>query len=337
VTRAPAEPEWFHALAEGDAVRLLPAGTPAAAPSSAATPAQASPPKSGILAVDKPGGMTSFGVVRTIRKAADVRKVGHAGTLDPGATGALIVCLGSATRVIGEIQAWPKRYLAQVTFGVTTDTYDADGAITATADPAGLTAADIEAALDGFRGPIVQKPPMYSAVRHEGRRLYDLARRGEEIPRDDRPVHVFEATLIGYQPPTAQLALVVSKGTYVRALAHDLGQVLGPGAHLATLRRTAVGRFDESTLVPLERVVAAFREDWWPRILYTLDHALEDLPAIVGSAETEADMRHGRQFEGPPPARAGRDSLRVYTSGGTFVGVAIWDAETGLWQPQRVF
>jgi tRNA pseudouridine55 synthase len=338
-------PAWFQILADGDAVRLLPASAPA--PKPPAPPQKPAPPKSGILVLDKPAGMTSFGVVHTIRRAADVQRVGHAGTLDPAATGVLVVCLGAATRVIGEIQEQPKRYRAEIHFGVSTDTYDAEGTVTHEADASHLTRDDIDVALTQFRGDIQQRPPMYSAVHHEGQRLYRLARRGQEVERAERTVRVHELSVVSYnaaEAPTSRaprpvlvVDLLVSKGTYIRSIAHDLGELLGTGAHLASLRRTSVGSFTESSAVPLAEAVDAFSEGWWPNLLFTLDHALQDLPAVVADVGTAADMRHGRQFAGPAPEQAGRALLRVYTTDGILVGVAAWDHESGLWQPQRVF
>jgi tRNA pseudouridine55 synthase len=291
--------------------------------------------------------MTSFGVVHAIRRAADVQRVGHAGTLDPAATGVLVVCLGAATRVIGEIQELPKRYRAEIRFGMSTDTHDAEGTVTREADASHLTRRDVDKALTQFRGELRQRPPMYSAVHHDGQRLYRLARRGQEVERAERTVRVHQLTVVSYDAdgapashaarPVLVLDLVVSKGTYIRSIAHDLGELLGPGAHLSGLRRTAVGTFNEASAVPLAEAVDAFAEGWWPNILFTLDHALADIPALVADADTAADMRHGRQFTGPRPEQAGQTILRVYTTDGIFVGVAVWDTESGRWQPQRVF
>jgi tRNA pseudouridine55 synthase len=194
----------------------------------------------------------------------------------------------------------------------------------------------VEAALAAFRGLVQQEPPMYSALKIEGRRLYELARRGEQVEREARPVFVHDLAIRAYDPPDIDLEMTVTKGTYVRSIAHDLGEALGVGAHLAALRRTAVGVFTLDKALPLERAIDAFREGWWPQALYTLDHALEGMPALVADAPTEDHMRHGRQFSGPAGA-AGHPEIRVYSAGGLFLGTARWDPESRRFQPHRVF
>lgn len=299
---------------------------------------RAEPPKSGILVIDKPAGMTSFDVVRRVRSAAGTRRVGHAGTLDPAATGVLVVCLGSATRVVDAIQAGKKQYEATIAFGVTTATYDAEGDVVTSSDATGLTRRAVEQALDAYRGSIMQVPPMYSALKVGGRRLYELAREGVEVERPPRSVTVHRLALVRFDPPEATLEMAVSKGTYVRSLAHDLGQDLGVGAHLSALRRTAVGHFSLSDAHGLDDVVRAFAEGWWPRVTHAIDSALIDLPAMVVEAEAEAAMRHGRQIDGPrPPGPTAAEPVRVYGANGTFVGLVVWDTTSQRWQPHRVF
>lgn len=309
---------------------------PAAAAAAAATHA-ALPPLSGLLVIDKPAGMTSHDVVQAVRRAGGERRVGHAGTLDPMATGVLVVCLGAATRVVEEVQRGLKGYSARVTLGIATSTYDAEGEVVATADPSHVDRAALEAALAAFRGPIRQVPPMVSALKHQGRRLYDLAREGREVERPPRDVVVHRLELVDWSPPDATLELVVTSGTYVRSIAHDLGQALGVGAHLSALRRTFVGPFTLDEAVPLATAVEALREGWWPPLLHPLDAALTAYDALIVGDVEEADMRDGRQFAGPPPRDADRPRIRVYGSETGFVGVARWDEQTGRWQPERVF
>lgn len=296
------------------------------------------PPRSGILNVDKPAGMTSHDVVKAIRRAARERRVGHAGTLDPMATGVLLVCLGSATRVIEELQAGRKGYAARITLGRATSTYDAEGEITAEADPGGVSRAELEAALEAFRGDIMQVPPMVSALKHKGRRLYDLAREGVEVERPPRPVTVYELELRAYEPPDVILELTVSRGTYIRSIAHDLGEALGVHGHLSALRRTAVGAFGLRDATPLAEVEAAFEEGWWPQVVHPLDMALLDYPALVVDDATERSIRHGQQIDGPaPPGAAPRAKARAYHESGAFIGLLRWDDVTERWQPDRVF
>jgi tRNA pseudouridine55 synthase len=203
----------------------------------------------GVLVCDKPGGMTSHDVVARVRRLAGQRRVGHGGTLDPPATGVLVLALGRATRLLPFLPTEPKRYLAEVEFGAETDTLDATGTVTATASAAGVEEAALRAALATFVGPQLQVPPMVSAIKVGGERLYAKARRGEEVDRDPRPIVVHELELLGFaagERPRATLEVACSGGTYVRSLAADLGRALGTLAHLASLRRTAVGRFTEA-------------------------------------------------------------------------------------------
>ncbi|HJW36561.1 MAG TPA: tRNA pseudouridine(55) synthase TruB [Actinomycetes bacterium] len=202
----------------------------------------------GVLVCDKPAGMTSHDVVARVRRLAGQRRVGHGGTLDPPATGVLVLALGRATRLLPFLPTEPKRYLATVAFGAETDTLDGAGAVTATADASGVDEAGLRAALAGFLGPQLQVPPMVSAIKVGGERLYAKARRGEQVERAPRPIVVHELELLGFTPgerPEATIEVACSGGTYVRSLAADLGRALGTLAHLASLRRTAVGRFTE--------------------------------------------------------------------------------------------
>jgi tRNA pseudouridine55 synthase len=219
----------------------------------------------GVLVCDKPAGMTSHDVVGRVRRLAGQRRVGHGGTLDPPATGVLVVALGRATRLLPFLPMEPKRYLAQVAFGAETDTLDATGTVTAVAAADDLDEAAVRAALAGFLGPQQQVPPMVSAVKVGGERLYAKARRGESVERAARPVTIHALELLAFEAgerPQATLAVACSGGTYVRALAADLGRALGTLAHLAALRRVAVGRFaerDARGLPELEALTAAGR------------------------------------------------------------------------------
>ena len=209
----------------------------------------------GVLVCDKPAGMTSHDVVARVRRLAGQRRVGHGGTLDPPATGVLVLALGRATRLLPFLPTEPKRYLATVAFGAETDTLDGAGTVTATAEVGDLDEPRLRAALAGFVGPQLQVPPMVSAVKVAGERLYAKARRGETVERAARPIVVHELELLELTPgerPLATVAVTCSGGTYVRSLAADLGRALGTLAHLAGLRRTAVGRFTEADAHTLE-------------------------------------------------------------------------------------
>ena len=207
-----------------------------------------------MLVCDKPAGMTSHDVVARVRRLAGQRRVGHGGTLDPPATGVLVLALGRATRLLPFLPTEPKRYLATIAFGAETDTLDAAGAVTATADAAAVDEPSLRAALARFVGPQQQVPPMVSAIKVAGERLYAKARRGEQVERAPRPIVVHALELLELQRgerPLATVAVTCSGGTYVRSLAADLGRALGTLAHLASLRRTAVGRFTEADAHPL--------------------------------------------------------------------------------------
>jgi tRNA pseudouridine55 synthase len=213
----------------------------------------------GVLVCDKPAGVTSHDVVATVRRLAGQRRVGHGGTLDPPATGVLVVALGRATRLMPYLPMEPKRYLAVIAFGAETDTLDATGQVVATADAAAVDRRSAEHALAGFLGPQQQVPPMVSAVKVGGERLYTKARRGESVEREPRAVTIHELELrelTGGETPLATVLVTCSGGTYVRTLAADLGRALGTVAHLASLRRTAVGAFDEAAARPLDELRA---------------------------------------------------------------------------------
>jgi tRNA pseudouridine55 synthase len=204
-----------------------------------------------VILLDKPAGITSFAAVRRLRRATQVDKAGHSGSLDPLATGLLIVCTGVATRLASIFVEEPKLYLARVRFGRATDSYDADGRTTAEATVPPLEPERVRRALTAFQGEIEQRPPMVSAVKIQGKRLYELARRGETVERATRPVMVYEITLVELGAAHADLRVRCGRGCYVRSIAHELGEALGIPAHLESLRRAGVGRFSVEQAAPL--------------------------------------------------------------------------------------
>jgi len=200
--------------------------------------------KGAAFLIDKPKGWSSFDVVKRIRKCVDLRKVGHAGTLDPMATGLMIVCCGKGTRTINEIQDASKAYEGTVTLGASTESYDAETEIIETAAFSHITKQKVLAALkEHFSGQIAQVPPMYSAIKKDGQRLYKLARKGKEVEREPREVTIHAARIIYFDPPKVKLYIKCSKGTYIRSIANDLGKHLNSLGYLSTLRRTAIGDF----------------------------------------------------------------------------------------------
>ncbi|MBI2856891.1 MAG: tRNA pseudouridine(55) synthase TruB, partial [Chloroflexi bacterium] len=213
----------------------------------------------GILNINKPRGMTSFDVVARVRRLTGVSRAGHAGTLDPDATGVLLVCLGKATRLAGFLSGETKTYRATVHLGVATDTYDASGRVTASCDASSVSLASVREVLTRFRGRIMQAPPAYSALKVGGRRLYQLARSGVHVTPTPRPVDVFRLELTRWAPPELDLEIDCGKGTYIRSLAHDLGSALGCGAHLCALERTRSGPFSLADSVTLGELEEACR------------------------------------------------------------------------------
>jgi tRNA pseudouridine55 synthase len=290
----------------------------------------------GILNIAKPAGITSYGVVARVKRLSGERRVGHAGTLDPDATGILPVCLGKATRIVEYIMGAPKTYLAVIELGTATDTYDASGAVTSRSDFSCVSRQLVEMALDAFRGEIRQTPPMYSAVKQAGRPLYALARAGISVARRSRPVTVHRLELVDWRPPQLTLEVECSRGTYIRSLAHDLGEMLGCGAHLKTLARTRYGPFDVSEAVPLARLEEAFRLDDWKRFVLPVDFPLRDYPAAVISEEGEAAMKNGQMLHLGDIDTGGRDICRAYSPDGRFLGILRRLPETDSWHPEKV-
>jgi len=296
-------------------------------------------PLSGILNVDKPPGMTSHDVVDEIRRLAGQRKVGHAGTLDPMATGVLLVCLGSATRVAEYLMQGCKRYRATIVLGTTTDTYDAEGTIVSSGGASDFLQPEIEAALTRFVGRSEQVPPMYSAVKHEGRPLYELARQGKTVERAPRAVEIDAIDLLDWAPPALSIEITCSPGTYIRSLAHDLGQQLGSGAYLDTLVRLSSGRFTLEDATSLDRLAEAFEHGQEARYLLPLDEAFLDWPAAIVGTEAARRIAHGQavNLEGSIGGETGEMMARAYDPEGIFLAILSHDAESGQWRPKKVF
>jgi len=255
--------------------------------------------RGGFLLVDKEGGWTSHDVVAKVRRLTGTGKAGHAGTLDPMATGLVVVGLGAATRLLRFVQELPKEYVTRVTFGVATDTLDADGAILSR-EPMPVTIEEVMAILPRFTGRIMQVPPMVSALRVGGRRLYELAREGKVVDRAPRPVQIHELEMVDFSPcdyPEATMRIVCSKGTYIRSLADDIAQALGGRAHLASLRRTRIGSLDVgSGGHEMSDLVQAAGEERLNSLVVSPAAALADLPSVEADAGTSDAVIHGIQF-----------------------------------------
>lgn len=288
----------------------------------------------GILNLNKPQGWTSHDVVARVRRLTGERRVGHAGTLDPLATGVLLVCLGAATRLAEHLQAAPKTYRATVRLGISTDTGDAEGRVVAARPVPDLSLEALEAALDAFRGPIMQRPPAYSAVKQGGVPLYRRARRGEEVVAPLRQVTIYALEVVAWAPPDLTLQVVCSSGTYVRSLAHDLGERLGCGGHLVALCRTASGRFRLEEAVSLEELAAAAARGDWTRFVWPVQRALEDFLPVPVSAEDEARLRHGQAL--PCPVPPSREEGYALSAQGEVVALLRYDASRRAWHPYKV-
>jgi len=303
----------------------------------------------GILNINKPQGKTSFSIVARVRQLSGERRVGHAGTLDPAATGVLPVCLGQGTRIIEFLMEATKTYRAQIELGVATDTYDATGKITQQGDPSRISQKQLESALASFCGLIPQIPPMYSAVKYHGQPLYKLARAGINVERKSRLAKIYHLELIDWQLPIATVEVECGKGTYIRSLAHDLGQSLGCGANLKSLIRLRHGFFDIKDAVSVPQLEDAFRYQYWQHFVYPIDIVLLHWAAVVVDDDTSQAIRNGRPltlknhngsektgYLKQPPS-IGSSYCRVYTPDGGFLGVLHFNPERGEWQPEKIF
>ncbi len=288
---------------------------------------------SGVLVVDKPIGLTSHEVVQIIRRGTNIRRAGHTGTLDPRASGVLVVLLGPAVRLSEYVSASDKRYQAVLQLGTTTDTYDADGRVLTT-NPVEIAEHQFETALQSFIGEIEQVPPPYSAVKIKGRKAYEMAREGEEVDLQPRRITVYSLELLEWAPPEAVIDVYCSSGTYIRSLANDLGKMLGCGAHLVGLRRTKSGRFTLRDAVPLRKLRESFESGNWYQYVIPAAEALSDWPSVELTLEQVDAIRHGHRV----PGKAGVGKMaRGISEQGDLVALLEFDPATNEWQPKKVF
>lgn len=290
---------------------------------------------SGVLVVDKPIGLTSHDVVQIIRRGTGIRRAGHTGTLDPRASGVLVVLIGPAVRLSEYVSASDKRYQATIRLGSSTDTYDAEGTPTSpTVSVENITEEHFNAILQKFVGEIEQVPPPYSAVKVKGRKAYEAARQGEEVDLTPRIIRVYSLEVLEWAPPEVVIDVYCSSGTYVRSLAHDLGKELGCGAHLIGLRRTRSGRFTLRDAVPLRRLQEAFEAGDWYKYLIPAAEALADWPMVELDADQVELVRHGHRI---PAAPGSSGWARGVSQQGDLVALLEVDPETMEWQPRKVF
>ncbi len=267
----------------------------------------------GVLNINKPAGMTSHDVVDAVRRLLHVQRVGHTGTLDPQATGVLPLCVGRATRIAQYLTQADKEYVMTLRLGISTDTLDATGKETGRGDEGAVTREDVLHVLPRFVGEIQQVPPLYSAKKHQGERLYKLARRGETVERAPVPVRVHSLELLEWAPPFVTLRAVCSKGTYARSLCADIGQALGCGGHLHALTRTRSGRFSLEAVVTLEELEERVQTGRLGEVLIPIADALSHLPAIRVAPEAGPLLLHGNAISAALvvqfPAEAARGAV----------------------------
>jgi tRNA pseudouridine55 synthase len=286
----------------------------------------------GVLNVHKPLTLTSHDVVRVVRRMSDSRRVGHTGTLDPLATGVMVLLLGRATRLSRFLLGADKRYRAVVRLGESTSTYDMEGEVIARR-PVDLDVKAVEEALRAFRGPIQQVPPMYSALKHKGQKLYQLARQGKVVERAPREIEIYELKLLEWDPPDLSLSIACSTGTYIRSLAHDLGEALGVGGYLRALVRTAVGPFRLESSYSLDTLRGWAAAGRFEEALLPPQAALYRLPPVKLTAEEVWAVRHGQSVSLPDAPLA--PEVQAWDEEGELVGVLI-PVEGYLWRPNLV-
>jgi len=299
------------------------------------------PQVNGFINLFKPPGMTSMDVLRHIKRITGQRqKVGHGGTMDPLARGVLPVCFGQATRLMDHIIGGVKIYRMDITLGVTTTTYDAEGDVVKTGNTEGVTIAMVEEQLRPWIGLVQQTPPMYSAIKIDGKRLYKLARAGIEVERQARPVEIHSIKILEFAPPKLTLEVECGRGTYMRSLAHDVGEALGCGGHVADLVRLLCGGFPAEESLTLEQLEeAGDGPEGWRKHVFPVDWVLRGLKSITLGRQAEEHLRHGQSVTlGRPELEAGYlEQYRAYNSEGVFLALVRFDRPTNSWQPEKVF
>ncbi len=278
-------------------------------------------PVNGILLLDKPMGATSNAALQQVKRLFQAQKAGHTGSLDPLATGVLPICLGEATKASAFLLDADKHYRVVCKLGETTSTQDAEGEVLETRPVGDYDLAELETVLDRFRGPQEQVPPMFSAVKHEGQRLYKLARQGIEVERKARSIVIHELSLLSWESPNLEIEVHCSKGTYVRTLAEDIGEVLGCGAHVTALRRTGVGPYGGDDLVTLEQLEALAGEGYarLDALLLPMESALAQWPGVRLTGDAAFYLRQGQPVLVPKAPTSGW--VRLYEGESTFLGM----------------
>jgi tRNA pseudouridine55 synthase len=292
----------------------------------------------GFLNVNKPEGRTSYSLVAWLKKLTREKQVGHTGTLDPLATGVLPICLGPATRLSHYLIDSDKVYIAQIQLGITTDTLDAEGQILERRDITAVTRESTENIVNIFQGTIEQTPPRYSALKSQGVRYYELARQGIPIQPKPRIVRIFEISMTEFNPPLVTIRVKCGKGTYIRSLAHDLGQKLGCGAFLRKLVRTQTGPFYIEQAYSMDKIEDVCNRGIIGEILYPMDTPLLHLSTITVNKDNESAVRHGRSIMiHDNPLLSMKGYCRAYTAEGALLALLRYNSLDDLWHPEKVF
>ena len=294
----------------------------------------------GYLNINKPTGWTSTDVVRKLKGLTRVKKIGHGGTLDPLATGVLPICVGSATRFADTVLLGTKSYRITMTLGSSTNTYDSEGDTTAEGDWSAITREQVIESLNDFRGKFDQLPPMFSALHHNGQRLYKLARKGIEVERPARPVETMSLELVEFNAPEVILDVECGHGFYARTLVHDIGEKLGTHAHLAGLVRTHAGAFKLEDTVTIEQVSAAVESGDWREVALPIDTILKHMPKITLTESFVEMVKFGRQLSDSDIGQLGEyqsgDRIRAYTPSDELLAILIFEPEKLGWRPEKV-
>ncbi len=293
------------------------------------------PGTDGFLNVNKPRGKTSFSIVAQVRKLTGEKRVGHAGTLDPLATGVLPICIGQAARLVEYISDFNKTYRAEIELGITTDTYDAEGKILQKVDANYVTRQMVEEVLGSFRGEIIQETPAFSAVKYHGKPSYALTRKGIKVTPKTRLARIERIEIVDWRPSLVTLEIDCGKGTYIRSIANDLGRKLGCGAYLKNLVRLRYGVFNIVDALTIEQVEEACQIGFWQQLLYPMDSVLSIFPSAVIGEDTERTLCNGNAIS--LKDCQSNTLCRVYNYCGNLVAVVRFEPERNLWQPEKVF
>ncbi|HJP27278.1 MAG TPA: tRNA pseudouridine(55) synthase TruB [Dehalococcoidia bacterium] len=294
----------------------------------------------GYLNINKPEGWASTDVVRKLKGITQSKKIGHGGTLDPLATGVLPICVDAATRFADTVLLGTKSYRITMKLGSSTNTYDSTGETMAESDWSGVTQEKVVESLEQFTGKFDQVPPMFSALHHNGQRLYELARRGIEVERPARPVEVLNLELVEFVAPDLVLDVECGHGFYARTLAHDIGEKLGTHAHLTALVRTHAGAFRLEDSVTIEQVSEAAELGDWRTVAMPIDTTLQHIAKTTLTAEFVEMVKHGRQLAvgdiGKPGEYQSGDRIRAYTPEDELLAILIFEPEKLGWRPEKV-